>query len=636
MLTRRAALGASTLDLERRTAMAVLASETPVLPSPQPQRGPGPWDRPDGRPGAWNEVLTAAGADLTRAAGASVLIDHVNRARERIGVIETATVVGAEVHARLKFSSRAEVAPLLDDIRELGSQLSVGYTVAAWEGPDDQRASVPTFRATSWQLLETSLVAVAADPSAKVRSHTTEDPIMPETTVAPEVPAQLPTVDANALDRAAATEAERTRIASIMQTARTLRIDQAVAERFIADGTALQDANAAMLRARAAADEADRVMTRSHISGGHDGEDPAFRTERAVAVLAHRLSDGRIALPESAREVRGMRLQELHRYVGDRQRGETRGWLSRGSFGGGHTTSDFPTLLLGSAGERVLAESFMINASPLRQVSRTIQVDDFRTITRARRGEAAKLEEINEHGEVQSSTVGEEKEEYVVKTYARNFTLTRNAIVNDDLNAFGDFLQDMGRAAAITEAGVLVGLIVGAGATLADGTTLWHANHGNLITPGHVIGEAGLSEARRLLRMQASMTNSEPLNLSGRFLLVCAEMETSAQKQLATIQAAQVSNANVFAGALTVLVEPRLDAHSTFDWYVIADPASLPFLEIATLNGSRPMASNGAPQLDTFQGEDVLGLKWRAVHDFGAWPVNYRAAVKNEGGGGSP
>jgi hypothetical protein len=133
------------------------------------------------------------------------------------------------------------------------------------------------------------------------------------------------------------------------------------------------------------------------------------------------------------------------------------------------------------------------------------------------------------------------------------------------------------------------------------------------------------------MRLQLSPTNGEPLNLVPRYLLVPAALETTADKVVATITAAKVGDVNPFSGKLEVMVEPRLDAKSTTAWYVVADPALMPFLELATLNGARPMATAGGPELRTFEGEDVLGLKYRAVHDFGAWPINYRAAFKNAG-----
>src|SRR5687767_757102 len=123
ILTRRAALAPSTLNLESRTAEAVISSGAPVL-----RRGP----HPDGRGfGPWHESLDLAGADLSRMAGAPVLLDHLSfDSRARIGVVESVHREQGQLVARLRFSERQDVAPLLQDLAAgIGRQVSIGYSV---------------------------------------------------------------------------------------------------------------------------------------------------------------------------------------------------------------------------------------------------------------------------------------------------------------------------------------------------------------------------------------------------------------------------------------------------------------------------------------------------------------------------
>ena len=56
---------------------------------------------------------------------------------------------------------------------------------------------------------------------------------------------------------------------------------------------------------------------------------------------------------------------------------------------------------------------------------------------------------------------------------------SRQAIINDDLNAFTDIPRKMGRAAART-VGDLVFKIITDNVTMSDGTALFHADHNNL------------------------------------------------------------------------------------------------------------------------------------------------------------
>jgi hypothetical protein len=51
-------------------------------------------------------------------------------------------------------------------------------------------------------------------------------------------------------------------------------------------------------------------------------------------------------------------------------------------------------------------------------------------------GEAPQLEKVNEAGEFKRGTIGEAKESYRVETYGKVVGITRQVLVNDDLDAF--------------------------------------------------------------------------------------------------------------------------------------------------------------------------------------------------------
>jgi hypothetical protein len=76
---------------------------------------------------------------------------------------------------------------------------------------------------------------------------------------------------------------------------------------------------------------------------------------------------------------------------------------------------------------------------------------------------------------------------------------------------------------------------------------------------------------------------------------------------------------------LELIVEPRLDAHSTTRWFVFGDPALVPVLEYSYL------ADATGPQVETRPGWEVLGLEIRATLDFGAGALDFRGAYQNPG-----
>jgi hypothetical protein len=191
--------------------------------------------------------------------------------------------------------------------------------------------------------------------------------------------------------------------------------------------------------------------------------------------------------------------------------------------GGLHSTSDFPNLLT-SGGNRVLLESYQAAQSPMRALARERNANDFRLITMLKLSEAPKLLKVNEHGEVKRGTRAESKEAFRLSTFARIFGLTRQAIVNDDLNAFGDAARAFGQAAAETEASELVALFTangGDGIELDDGTPIYGtgATRKNKASSGADPDITTLSAARQAMREQKGLDGTTPINAVPRYLL---------------------------------------------------------------------------------------------------------------------
>ncbi len=100
----------------------------------------------------------------------------------------------------------------------------------------------------------------------------------------------------------------------------------------------------------------------------------------------------------------------------------------------------------------------------------------------------------------------------------------------------------------------------------------------DLAASGGALSETTLSAARLAMRKQKGLAK-RPINVTPKFLIVPLELETTAEKLLASIQATTSGDVNPFAGKLELLVEARLT--STTRWYVTADPAMIEGLEYA-------------------------------------------------------
>ena len=186
------------------------------------------------------------------------------------------------------------------------------------------------------------------------------------------------------------------------------------------------------------------------------------------------------------------------------------------------TTGDLPNLLTAS-GNRVLLGAYQAAQSALKLLARQSTVVDFRKKSLLRLGEMETLELVPESGEVTSGGVAEAAESYALGTYAKIFSLTRQAMINDDLGAFSDITGAMGRAAAETEAQTLASLLTqanGAGPFMADALRLFNSQHGNLANAGTPIGVAGLSAGRQAMRVQKGTDGFTPINAAAKYLLV--------------------------------------------------------------------------------------------------------------------
>lgn len=86
-------------------------------------------------------------------------------------------------------------------------------------------------------------------------------------------------------------------------------------------------------------------------------------------------------------------------------------------------------------------------------------VKDFKEIQRVQCSEAPALLEIPEGAEYTEGSFGKRKETYRVKTYGRLFSITRQALINDDLAAFTALPEAFGASARRVEADYVYSLL---------------------------------------------------------------------------------------------------------------------------------------------------------------------------------
>lgn len=537
------------------------------------------------------EILdcTPAGVDLTRAP-LPLLIAH-DAGSLAVGHVDALAADGNRVTGRARFATSPEAQQILADVKAgIHRSLSVGYQHIG--------DGVPTDAGTvyRWQPHEVSIVPVPADTGAGFY-RSLDKQMTPTTTTT------APTINRAALQ------------AEIMELGKRHNLTD-FARGLAQSATDIGAARAAILEELAARDRAaggHRNTNSRELSAfgasGHGGE-----REIIINSLARRMGARQKDQPilRSVDAV-GLALRSLELAGARVDASMSRTQIIERAM---HGTGDFPNLL-GAAAGRVLHDSYAAAPAALKAVARETLLPDFRDRTSVRLGSAPSLEKVNEHGEFHYGTIEEGAAAWRLVTYGRIFSITRQALVNDDLGAFGDLVRMFAEAAARREADELVKALASPGQV--DGAALFSSARNT--QTARKLTLAGLGVAVQALRGQkhfGELVSQEP-----GAIVVPAALEMTARQLVASISATKSSDVQPF-GALDVVVEPRLtDADG---WYLVA--ANQRALEYGYLDGEV------GPQISQREGFEVDGLEVKARLDFGCGWVSPVGWVQNTGATG--
>jgi phage head maturation protease len=604
LLSRAANTAASTADEKTRTIQVTFASEAPVRRST--------WSD-----GSFDEVLEISKDAIMSGRlemGMSLLDSHRSGSlADRLGSVVPGSlkIVGSEARVSVRFSRSDKAEAIWQDILDGHTlPISVGYRIHQKETIETRDSEIPTVRATSWEPMEISVVAVPADSNAHTRHHE-KDTEMPE--------AQTE----NRSQKSTRTRAEED--ASILSLAKRFGFEpkDELITRSITDKISYDEFRERLLDHLTEEDSKIVTIPASAPYRSDYFENAQSRQDRADAIYA-RLTG--TAPTDRARPYMGMSLLEHGRGFLQERGENSRDLTPDQIFKRTMATGDFP-LLLQSTGNRMLVDAYKLAQSPLKTtIARASTIDDFRRKSRLKISDIDKLQKVGEGGEIKHTSRAETAEGYKLETYASQYRITRQALINDDLGAFSDFNRTAGRMAAETENDLIFTLLTansGVGPTLEEtGNALFHSAHGNLAGTGTAIDVAALKAARLAMRQQKSMGGKSYINAVPKYLLVGPELETQAEQVLASLAAATVDEVNPFAGRLTLLVEPRIEDAS---WYVFSDPGSVPTIEYSYLS------TQPGPQMESEDSFDTLGTAFRVYLDFGCGVVDFRGAYRNPG-----
>lgn len=350
--------------------------------------------------------------------------------------------------------------------------------------------------------------------------------------------------------------------------------------------------------------------------------------------LAHDKFKGRIGLKQLffvAAEANGFRSNYSSEITPEVQNAAFGYAGPRQIHGSGFSTLSISTILSNVANKFMMDGFNAVDQTCLR-ISAIRNVRDFKTITTTSLTDGVIFEKVGPSGEIKHGTLGEITYSNKADTYAKMLAITRTDYINDDLGALTTVPKKLGNGAMKklndifwTELLALVG------------ASFFATGNSNINTGVADMTIGGL-KATETIFMNQTNPDGTPLGLEPAIILVPTALKSDAKaltdpmSQLITGASSTLSNANPFRGRFRVESSPYISnssytGYTSVGWWMLANPADCPVIEIAALNGRIE------PIVETADAEfNVLGVQMRGYSDVGVKRQEYRGGVYADGG----
>ncbi|MGE6647953.1 ClpP-like prohead protease/major capsid protein fusion protein [Shewanella colwelliana] len=290
-----------------------------------------------------------------------------------------------------------------------------------------------------------------------------------------------------------------------------------------------------------------------------------------------------------------------------------------------HSSSDFGNILLDVANKSVM-QGWDLAQESFERFTKKGQLGDFKPSKRVGLEEFGSLRQVREGAEYKYITLGDKGADIALATYGEIFSITRQCIINDDMDMLSSIPMKMGAAAKAT-IGDLVFAILTGNPKMADGKALFHADHGNLGAGAPSVEVLGV-----LAELMESQTTGgkhpRALNIMPEFVLCPPNLKRTLNQ---IIKSSSVKGADVNAGIANpmqdfaeVISEARLKAASDKAYYLAAGQGR-DTIEVAYLDGI------DTPYIEQQDGFSIDGVATKVRIDAGVAPLDHRGLVKSTG-----
>lgn len=288
--------------------------------------------------------------------------------------------------------------------------------------------------------------------------------------------------------------------------------------------------------------------------------------------------------------------------------------------------------ILGNVANKFLLDGFNSVETVWRQITSIRNVSDFKTVTSYRLVGQDQYEKVAPGGEIKHGTLGEQSFTNKAETYGLMLTIDRRDLINDDLGAITTVPRKLGRGSGLKINDVFWTEFMANSSFFVSGNKNYQEGAAGL----SVLGLDGLT-AGELLFMNQTDPDGKPIGIMPKFLLVPTALSAVAAQLFRSLEMRDTTAttkfpiANPHAGKFPVVVSRYLGntaytGNSITGWYLLADPADLPVIETAFLNGQE------SPTIESSEADfNTLGVSMRGFHDFGVAKQDPRGGMKSKG-----
>lgn len=284
-----------------------------------------------------------------------------------------------------------------------------------------------------------------------------------------------------------------------------------------------------------------------------------------------------------------------------------------------HSTSDFGQILIDVAHKSVL-RGWEESKENFESWTHKGTLTDFRPAYRVGLGGFDSLPMVREGAEYTYVTLGDTGTHVSLATYGGLFSITRQTIINDDMNMLTAIPFKLGQAARATIADLVFAQLTGDPVMNYDSKKLYDTSHKNTLTNGK-IDVATIDQAIQLMNAQKSFDGKQ-LAIEPDVLLTPTSLFTKTKQVLGS---SSVEGADINAGIINPLqnVVPvtksqRLQSINPKVWYLLNKEA----IEVSYLNGVE------TPFIDQQTGFTVDGVTTKVRIDAGVNVLDHRGIVR--------